>query len=55
MANNFNLVTYAKKAGVKKGQKISKQKLSKLSKSKNATTRRQANLAKTLKGFRKKS
>ena len=44
-----------KKAGVKKGQKISKQKLSKLSKSKNATTRRQANLAKTLKGFRKKS
>ena len=43
-----------KKAGVKKGQKISRKKLSKLSKSKNPTTRKQANLAKTLKGFRKK-
>ncbi len=41
------------KAGVKKGKKISSKKLDKLAKSKNATTRRQASLAKTLKGFRK--
>mgnify|MGYP003126885421 CR=1 FL=1 len=37
-----------KKAGVKKGEDISKKELNKLSKSRNATTRRQANLAKTL-------
>ena len=41
-------------AGVKKWQKISSRELSKLSKSKNPTTRKRANLAKTLKGFRKK-
>ena len=41
-------------AGVKKGQKISSRELNKLSKSKNSTTRKRANLAKTLKGFRKK-
>ena len=46
--------TLREKARVKKGQKISRKKLSKLSKSKNPTTRKQANLAKTLKGFRKK-
>ena len=38
-----------RKAGVKKGEKISGKELNKLAKSKNATTRRQANLAKTLK------
>ena len=43
-----------KTAGVKKGQKISSRELSKLSKSKNPTTRKRANLAKTLKGFKKK-
>ena len=43
-----------KAAGVKKGQKISKTELNKLAKSKNPTTRKRANLAKTLKGFRKK-
>ena len=37
-----------KKAGVKKGEDISKTELDKLSKSRNKTTRRQANLAKTL-------
>tara|TARA_R110002020_G_scaffold314909_1_gene530048 strand:+ start:315 stop:560 length:246 start_codon:yes stop_codon:yes gene_type:complete len=37
-----------RKAGVKKGEDISKKELNKLSKSRNATTRRQANLAKTL-------
>ena len=37
-----------KKAGVKKGEDISKSELNKLSKSRNSTTRRQANLAKTL-------
>jgi DNA-directed RNA polymerase alpha subunit len=37
-----------KKAGVKKGQDISKKELSKLSNSRNSTTRKQANLAKTL-------
>ena len=42
-----------KTAGVKKGQKISGKELSKLSKSKNPTTRKRANLAKTLKGFKK--
>lgn len=41
------------KAGVKKGQKISGKELSKLAKSKNPTTKRQANLAKTLRGFKK--
>ena len=40
-------------AGVKKGQKISGKELTKLSKSKNPTTRKRANLAKTLKGFKK--
>jgi hypothetical protein len=43
-----------KTAGVKKGKKISSKELTKLSKSKNPTTRKRANLAKTLKGFRKK-
>ena len=38
-----------KKAGVKAGKKISGKELTKLSKSKNPTTRKQANLAKTLK------
>jgi len=42
-----------KAAGVKKGQKISGKELTKLSKSKNPTTRKRANLAKTLKGFKK--
>ena len=42
------------KAGVKKGQKISGKELNKLTKSKSPTTKRQANLAKTLRGFRKK-
>ena len=37
-----------KKAGVKKGEDISKTELDKLSKSRTKTTRRQANLAKTL-------
>jgi hypothetical protein len=40
-------------AGVKKGQKISGKELAKLAKSKNPTTRKRANLATTLKGFRK--
>jgi len=43
-----------KTAGVKKGQKISSKELNKLAKSKNSTTQRRANLAKTLRGFRKK-
>jgi len=43
-----------KAAGVKKGQKINKTELNKLAKSKNPTTRKRANLAKTLGGFRKK-
>ena len=37
-----------RKAGVKKGEDISKKELNKLADSRNATTRRQANLAKTL-------
>ncbi len=37
-----------RKAGVKKGEKISGKELNKLADSKNATSRRQANLAKTL-------
>ena len=37
-----------KKAGVKKGEDISKKELNKLSKSRNKTTQKQANLAKTL-------
>ena len=44
-----------KKTKTKKNEKISKEALRKASKSKNPTTRRQANLAKTLKGFRRKS
>jgi len=40
-------------AGVKKGQKIRGKELGKLSRSKNPTTRKRANLAKTLKGFKK--
>ena len=44
-----------KKTKTKKGKKISSKALNKASKSKNPTTRRQANLAKTLKGFRRKS
>ena len=40
-------------AGVKKGQKISGKELGKLSRSKNPTTRKRANLAETLKGFKK--
>tara|TARA_R100001244_G_scaffold118126_1_gene87921 strand:- start:274 stop:468 length:195 start_codon:yes stop_codon:yes gene_type:complete len=43
-----------KTAGVKKGQKIRSKELNKLAKSKNPTTQRRANLAKTLRGFRKK-
>ena len=42
-----------KKLGVKEGQKIPEKKLEKAEHSKNPTTRRQANLAKTLKGFKK--
>jgi|TARA_Y100001951_G_C11241765_1_gene240946 hypothetical protein len=42
-----------KKLGVKGTKTISTAQLKKASKSKNATTRRQASLAKTLKGFRK--
>lgn len=43
-----------KKAGVKPGQKISPAKLKQLSKSKNPKTRKQANLAITLKKLNKK-
>lgn len=42
-----------KKLGVKEGEKIPAKKLDKAAKSSNPTTRRQANLAKTLKGFKK--
>tara|TARA_R110002012_G_scaffold60621_2_gene158644 strand:+ start:1719 stop:1913 length:195 start_codon:yes stop_codon:yes gene_type:complete len=42
-----------KSAGVKKGQKITGKQLTKLSKSKNPTTRKRANLAKTFKSFKK--
>ena len=38
---------------VKKGEKIPEAKLAKAEKSKNPTTRKRANLAKTLKGFKK--
>ena len=44
-----------KKTKTKKGKNISAKALSKASKSKNPTTRRQANLAKTLKGFGRKA
>ena len=44
-----------KKTKTKKNEKISKEALRKASKSKNPTTRRQANLAKTLKGFGRKA
>ncbi len=40
-----------KAAGVKKGKKIPAQTLHKLAKSSNPTTRKRANLAKTLRGF----
>jgi len=40
-----------KAAGVKKGEKIPAKTLNKLSKSSNPTTRKRANLAKTLRGF----
>lgn len=43
-----------KKLGVKKGQKIPAAKLAAARKSKNPTTRRQANLAMTLKKMRRK-
>jgi hypothetical protein len=43
-----------KKLGVKEGEPIPAKKLDKATKSSNPTTRRQANLAKTLKGFKKK-
>lgn len=42
-----------KKLGVKEGEKIPAKKLAKAAHSKNPTTRKQANLAKTLKGLRK--
>lgn len=40
--------------GVPEGKKISSKKLSKAAHSKNPTIRKEANLAKTLKGFHKK-
>ncbi len=40
--------------GVKQGQKIPAKKLAKAEHSKNPTIRKEANLAKTLKGFHKK-
>ena len=43
-----------RQAGVKKGEKIPAKKLNKLAKSKNPTTRKRANLAKTLKKMRRK-
>ena len=43
-----------KKLGVKEGEKIPEKKLEKAEHSKNPTTRKQANLAETLKGFKKK-
>jgi len=43
-----------KKLGVKGNKTISAKKLNQAAKSKNPTTRRQANLAKTLKTFRRK-
>jgi hypothetical protein len=43
-----------KKLDVKKGKDIPEKKLDKALKSKNPTTRKQANLAKTLKSFSKK-
>jgi len=42
-----------KKLGVAKGKKISASQLNKAAKSKNPTTRRQANLAKTFKNMKK--
>lgn len=39
--------------GVKEGEKIPAKKLAKAEKSKNPTIRKEANLAKTLKGFKK--
>lgn len=42
------------KLGVKKGEKIPQSKLKKAEHSKNPTTRKQAQLAETLKGLRKK-
>lgn len=42
------------KLGVPKGEKIPEEKLSAALKSKNPETRREANLAKTLKGFHRK-
>ena len=42
-----------RQAGVKKGEKIPAKKLNKPAKSKNPTTRKRANLAKTLKKLRK--
>ena len=44
-----------KKTKTKKGKKISPKALNKALKSKNPTTRRQANLANTLKGFGRKA
>ena len=44
-----------KKTKTKKGKKISSKVLNKALKSKNSTTRRQANLANTLKGFGRKA
>lgn len=41
------------KAGVKAGEKIPEKKLTQMAHSSNPTTRRQANLAKTLKGIHK--
>ena len=43
-----------RQAGVKKGEKIPAKKLNKLAKSKNPTTRKRANLAKTLRKMHKK-
>jgi len=43
-----------KAAGVKKGQNITGKQLNKLAKSKNPTTRKRANLAKTFKSFKRK-
>tara|TARA_R110000868_G_scaffold347506_1_gene608529 strand:+ start:266 stop:454 length:189 start_codon:yes stop_codon:yes gene_type:complete len=45
--------TLRKKLGVKKGENIPESKLKKAEHSKNALTRKQANLAETLKSFRK--
>lgn len=43
-----------KKLGIKEGEKIPASKLAKATKSKNPTTKRQANLAKTLSNIRNK-